>query len=46
MSKLITESRVLVIHESDMLIQVLMRFYKSTCVQNNLLEPVKTKKEV
>ncbi|UCG04570.1 MAG: hypothetical protein JSW11_11430 [Candidatus Heimdallarchaeota archaeon] len=45
MNKLITESRAIVIHEDDMLVQELMRFYKSTRVQNNLLDKSKTKKE-
>lgn len=46
MSKLITESRALVIHEDDSIVHELMKYYKSTRVQNNLPEPVKTKNEI
>ena len=45
MNKLITDSRALAIHEDDTIVQEVMKYYKSTDVQNNLPEPVKTKNE-
>ncbi|MFX0124471.1 MAG: hypothetical protein ACFFAE_12585 [Candidatus Hodarchaeota archaeon] len=46
MSKLISESRTIVINEDDTLVQELMNYYKSTRVQNNDSDVSKAKKGI